>query len=101
MISPSFSGLRLIFDLGVHQRILAPLDGPPSALPVFPDDESWYYYVCRLLIPILFNIDDIADQANVFFMVRTICRVCPHIGGTYWATGKSRGTAVPTVKLGE
>ncbi|KDQ11254.1 hypothetical protein BOTBODRAFT_463500 [Botryobasidium botryosum FD-172 SS1] len=29
----------------VPHRLLAPLDGPPSALPVFPDKESWYLNV--------------------------------------------------------
>lgn len=27
------------------QRILAPFGGPPTALPKFSDDDTWYYYV--------------------------------------------------------
>ncbi|KIL61611.1 hypothetical protein M378DRAFT_166732 [Amanita muscaria Koide BX008] len=28
----------------VPHRILAPLEGPPTALPEIPDDDAWYYY---------------------------------------------------------
>ncbi|KDQ11252.1 hypothetical protein BOTBODRAFT_57568 [Botryobasidium botryosum FD-172 SS1] len=30
----------------VPHRLCGPLDGPPSALPLFPDEESWYLNTC-------------------------------------------------------
>jgi len=42
---PSFADIYLQLLLIGVQRILAPLGGLPIALPKFPDDDTWYYYV--------------------------------------------------------
>jgi len=41
---------------GIHtlddvQSILVPLQGPPSALPEFSDDDCWYNYVSFIIPP--------------------------------------------------
>ena len=40
-----FADIDVDFLLNGVQRILAPFGGSPTALPEFPDDDTWYYYV--------------------------------------------------------
>ena len=35
------------------KRLYAPLNAPPSALPKFKDNDSWYLRVCLLYLPLV------------------------------------------------
>jgi hypothetical protein len=47
--------VMLIVVVALQQRMRAPLSGPETALPEFPDDDSWYYNVhTNAILPRLF-----------------------------------------------
>jgi hypothetical protein len=49
-----FNCWLLIVVFGFKQRIRAPLCGPETALPEFPDNDSWYYNVCIFYLLLIF-----------------------------------------------